>query len=54
MKCPRYPNQRFVLQKKWAKIHQNRLIPTTPIMLNFIEIGETTLEKIVRKFFYTL
>jgi len=49
-------NQKFVLRKKWAKIHQNHLRPATPnppIMPNFIEIGEKTGEKRYKNF-YTL
>jgi len=41
--------------EKWVKIHQNhfrtRYPLKPPIMPNFIEIGETTLEKSVTKFF---
>ena len=47
-------DQKFVLPKKLAKIYQNRLRllpPKIPIMPNFIEIGETTLEKSVTIFF---
>jgi len=28
-KCPRYPHQKFVLPKKWAKIHQKCLRPAS-------------------------
>jgi len=49
------PDQKFVLPEKVSQIHQNRLKPATPkapIMPNFIEIGETTLEKSVSNFLH--
>ena len=49
-------NQKLVLQKKWAKVHENRLrpaTPKTPIMPNFIDIYQASLEKSVTNFFYT-
>ena len=36
--------------KKWTKIHKNCLRPVSLIMPNFIEIGETTLEKCYKFF----
>ena len=39
---------------KFTEIAQDLLPPKAPIMPNFIEIGDTTLEKSVTKFFYTL
>jgi len=42
-------DRKFVLPKKWAKVHLNFLVDATPylrppIMPNFIEIGQTSLE----------
>jgi len=52
-KCP---IENLSSPKKWAKIHQNRLRPAIPlkppIMPNFIEIDETTLEKSVANFLH--
>ena len=46
-------NRKFVLPKKWAEFHQKNFMECyplrPPIMPNFIQIGQTSLEKSIKK-----